>query len=199
MSEPLDLRRLIVGLVTSIAKSQHEMDRNSIKTAVKLLESGLTEQTGLTAHWYVIPEAELLVKMLLEVSKERQLKTQMVDAAYTSKYNVDTSLSSDFNLKVKRIPIEEELNLSIRNEKQLVARVSRIRNVAMLLHKYDNSFLNVFFKQHQNQRSYKGGNWYIHVLHPPTLASNQTSGLILSALLIVDDESGEIITAKYFE
>ncbi|MEO9484714.1 MAG: hypothetical protein ABJG47_14745 [Ekhidna sp.] len=197
MQDSIDLRSLIIGLISSVAKSQYEMDRNSIKTAVRLLESGLTEQTGMSAHWYAIPEADLAIKMLLEISKERELRSQMVDATYTSKYNVDTTLSSDFNLKVKRVPVETSLNLTAQNENDLIGRISRIRKVAQLLHSYDHAFLNAFFRPFENPKSYKGGNWYVEVLHPPAEGSQQASGLILRGLLIVDDESGEIITAKY--
>ncbi|MEP1032381.1 hypothetical protein [Ekhidna sp.] len=199
MQDTIDLRSLIIGLITSVARSQYEMDRNSIKTAVRLLESGITEQTGLSSHWYAIPEAELAVKMLLEINKDRELRSQMIDAAYTSKYSVDTTLSSDFNLKVKRVPIEEDLNLTVRNEHVLISEISRLRKVAQLLHKYDHAFLNVFFRPFNNHKAYKGGNWYIEVVHPPAENSKQASGLILRALLIVDDESGDIITAKYRE
>jgi len=199
MDQSIDFRTLITGIISSIGESQYEMDRNSIQTAVKLLENGLTDQMGLTARWYAIPEADLVIKMLLEISKERELKSQMMDAAYTSKYNVDTSLSSDFNLKVKRVPVDENLNLTVRNENQIIAKVSRIRNVAKLLHKFDNCFLNAFFQAHQNDKSYTGGYWYIEVLHPPELKSKQSSGLILSALLIIDDETDDIIIAIYYE
>lgn len=199
MDSAIDFRTLITGLISSISDSQYEMDRNSIQTALRLLETGLTDQMGLTARWYTIPEAELVIKMLLEISKERELKSQMVDAGYTSKYNVDTSLSSNLNLKVKRIPVDEKLNLTVQNEYEIIAKVSRIQNVAQLLHRFDHSFLNVFFQPNQNDKSYKGGNWFVEVLHPPEIENNQSSGLILSALLILDDKSGEIITAKYHE
>lgn len=199
MQNSFDLRSLIIGLISSVARSQYEMDRNSIKTAIKLLESGITEQTGLSAHWYAIPEVDLAIKMLLEINKERELKSQLVDAAFTSKYSVDTKLTSDFNIKVKRIPVEEDLNLASQNENLLITKISRIRKVAQLLHMYDHAFLNVFYRPFNGIRSYNGGNWYIEVLHPPEEGASQQSGLIMRALLIVDDESGEIITAKYFE
>jgi hypothetical protein len=199
VEKPIDLRTLITGIISSIAESQYEMDRNSINTAIRLLEEGLTEQMGLSARWYAIPEAEIIIKMMLEISKERELKSQMIDASYTSRYDVDTTLFSDFNIKIKRVPVEEQLNLTVNNEKQIVEKVSRIRNVAKLLHKYNNCFLNVFFQPFENDKSYTGGYWFIEVVHPPESTSKQTSGLILSAIIIVDDESGEIITAKYHQ
>lgn len=199
MQNSIDLKSLIIGLISSVARSQYEMDRNSIKTAIRLLETGLTEQTGLSAHWYAIPEVDLAIKMLLEINKERELKSQLVDSAFTSKYSVDTKLTSDFNIKVKRIPVDEHLNLTSQNEKLLIAKISRIRKVAQLLHTYDHAFLNVFFRPFKGTKAYNGGNWYMEVLHPPAEDSKQNSGLILRALLIVDDETGKIITAKYRE
>ncbi|MBC6399800.1 MAG: hypothetical protein GDA37_02090 [Ekhidna sp.] len=199
MQDSIDIKSLIIGLVTAIGKSQYEMDRNSIKKASQLLDSGLTEQMGLTAHWYAIPEAELLIKMLLEITTDRELRSQLVDAAYASKYNIDTTLSSDFKLKIKRIPLKTELNVTIQNEKLLLGRVSRIRQVAQMLHDNEHSFLNITFHPFEGSALYNGGNWYIELVHPPKEGSKQVSGLIMKAILIVDDESGEIITAKYLE
>ncbi|MEQ9403951.1 MAG: hypothetical protein RIM99_10215 [Cyclobacteriaceae bacterium] len=195
----LDLKAFITGIVSSIADSQNQMDRNSIKTAVRLLEEGLTSQSGLTSRWYAIPEAEVVIKMLLEISKERELKSQMLNAAYASRYDIDSSLSSDFNLKIKRVPVDENLNLTVRNETEIIAKVSKLREVAKKLHRFKNGFLNASYKPFQNNRSYTGGRWFIEVLHPPEAGSSQTSGLILSALIIVDDKTGEIITAKYYD
>ena len=199
MNTSVDIRSLITGIVTSVADSQSQMDLNSIKTAVRLLENGLTSQMGLTARWYAIPEVDLAIKMLLEISKDRELKSQMVDASYTSRYDIDASLSSDFNIKIKRVPVQDQLNLTLQHEKQIIAQVSRLRNVAKLLHQHDGCFLNAFFQPYANNKSYHGGRWFVEVLHPPNQDSDQTSGLILSAMIILDDEKGEIIIAKYYE
>ncbi len=199
MRDTIDIRSLIVGLISAVGKSQYEMDRSSINSAVKLLESGLTDQMGLKAHWYAIPEAELAIKMLFEISKDRELRSQLLDGAYTSKYNVDTKLTSDFLLKIKRVPLKSDLNVTIQNEKRLVEKVSRYRRVAQLLQNYEHSFLNVSFHPFEGGSMYNGGNWYIELVHPPQEGSKQASGLIMKAILIVDDESGEPITAKYFE
>ena len=180
------------------------MDQNSIKTSIELLESGLTEQMGLEARWYAIPEAELNIKMMLEVSENRQLKTRMVDSEYTSRYAVDTSLTSDLDLKVKRVAVDEELRLTVHSEQDIVDMISKVRKVAELLHTYSNSFLNVTFDPYVGDEAYNGGNWVVEILHPPQDRTSstydrkeQSTGLIIKALLIVDDQSGEIIVTEY--
>lgn len=122
LSAPME--QVIVALGTGIARAQRELDRFALQTQREIDEDPLLSEAGLQATFYQIPRAELELTMAIALEEDRpapqaaglaaaptqalrplkQLHLQPVNAAYTNQFNYDVQASSKLKLTVVPVP-----------------------------------------------------------------------------------------------
>jgi len=111
-----DVSDVIMNIGSGLAEAQRKMDLLAIKTQKEILEDEVLAGYGLTANWFVMPEAEFLMKLNFsmveetkvegklegEVKKPR-LKAVLVDTTYKALQAKEWKEES--SLKIKFVPV----------------------------------------------------------------------------------------------
>ncbi len=206
----LPIGELISNFATSIAFSQEAMDKQSLDTAKRLLDEGLTQSTGIQARWYTIPKAEFDLKVLMQFSEKDELLMQLVNGEYSSKYSMNMEALTQFNFNIARTPTKETEAPSIQHHDDIAERVFLIRNVSQIIYHTPQSHLCIDYKPNRISPVYYGGKWIVELVRYPDEDDYKDipeenreniieTGLILCAYFQIDDESGEIEIVKFFK
>ena len=112
-----EMTDLIVDLGRSIAEAQRVMDENTIRTQEMINDDEELRQYGINATWYVIPEADINLKMNYTVINEstttgtgqRKIMISPINARYQNFFKSTQSGESTINLKIMPIPAEARI------------------------------------------------------------------------------------------
>jgi hypothetical protein len=110
-----DLAEILTSLGEGIASAQRQLDLSAMKTQKEILEDELLSGYGLTANWYVMPEAEFTLKIELstykeeyeEGTKEKKTTNKILAALSNAKYNslYKTEKTEESTLRVRFVPV----------------------------------------------------------------------------------------------
>src|SRR5688572_6774332 len=99
----LPLEDILVDVAHSLVQAQQALDSASLASEIRIREAGL-DSLGMASHWYTIPELNFDLRLAFDLSERGELKTQMVDAEYQSKYGFDLQASSLLKTRIAAIP-----------------------------------------------------------------------------------------------
>lgn len=182
----LPVGEILLNVAESLVKAQQTMDQASLATEIRIREEEL-DKFGLKASWYTIPELDFDLRLAFELDQRGELKTQMVDAEYQSKYGFNVQASSLLQTKIKAVPPLEAQGLSLLDEKTVLKQVGQIKKVVEAYARADTPYFLVRYKAFVPQ-GYAGGLWYVFLMD--TLQTGQRS---VHALAVVNDEDGKVI------
>jgi hypothetical protein len=177
---------ILLNVAESLVKAQQTMDQASLATEIRIREEEL-DKFGLKASWYTIPELDFDLKLAFELDHRGELKTQMVDAEYQSKYGFNVQASSLLQTKIKSVPPGEAQGLSLLDEKTVLKRVGQIKKVVEAYDRADTPYFLVRYRAFTSH-GYTGGLWYIFLMD--TL---ETGHRKVRALAVVNDEDNQVI------
>ena len=177
---------ILLNVAESLVKAQQTMDQASLNTELMLREQEL-DKFGLSAKWYTIPELDFDLKLAFELDQRGELKTQMVDAEYQSKYGFNIQASSLLQTKIKTIPPGETRGLSILDEKTVLQQVGQIKKVVEAYDRADTPYFLVRYRPF-NPQGYTGGLWYTFLMD--TMETGQRK---VHALAVIDDATAKVI------
>ena len=177
---------ILLNVAESLVKAQQTMDQASLNTELMLREQEL-DKFGLSAKWYTIPELDFDLKLAFELDQRGELKTQMVDAEYQSKYGFNIKASSLLQTKIKTIPPGETRGLSILDEKTVLQQVGQIKKVVEAYDRADTPYFLVRYRAF-NPQGYTGGLWYTFLMD--TMETGQRK---VHALAVIDDATAKVI------
>lgn len=115
-----DLSTIISELGKGIAEAQLALDRSSIDTQNKILESDELYNMGLQATWYVMPEVDFTLKMDYAVTEEKTVSGKVVgtklraapsNATFNNLFKSSKHEESTLNLKFVPIPTSERTTM----------------------------------------------------------------------------------------
>jgi hypothetical protein len=113
-----DIEQILTSLGKGLANAQRALDIGAIQAQKAILEDETLSGYGLTANWYVMPEAEFTMRMELGVSEEetvegtidgktelrsRKMMASLSNAKYSNLYKSDSKQES--MLKIKFVPV----------------------------------------------------------------------------------------------
>jgi hypothetical protein len=182
----LPVGEILLNVAESLVKAQQILDQSSLATEIRIREQEL-DKFGLKASWYTIPELDFDLRLAFELDQRGELKTQMVDAEYQSRYGFNVKASSLLQTKIKAVPPLEAQGLSLLDEKTVLKRVGQIKKVVEAYDRADTPYFLVRYRAFVPQ-GYAGGLWYVFIMD--TL---QTGQRLVHALAVVNDEDGKII------
>lgn len=177
---------ILLNVAESLVTAQQTMDQASLATELRIREQEL-DKFGLKASWYTIPELDFDLRLAFELDHRGELKTQMVDAEYQSKYGFNVQASSLLQTKIKAVPPGEAEGLSLLDEKTVLKRVGQIKSVVEAYDRADTPHFLVRYRAFTPQ-GYTGGLWYIFLMD--TLETGQRK---VRALAVVNDEDNQVI------
>lgn len=182
----LPVEEILFNVAESVIKAQQELDFHSLASEIRIREAEL-DKFGVSAHWYTIPELTLDLRLAFELTEHGELTSQLVDAEYQSKYDFDVSASSLLKTRIVATPPIEIRGLSLLNEYSVLQGISVIKKIVEAYDQADTPYFSLLYRPFA-AKGYEGGIWYIRLLD--ILASGET---VLRAMIIVDDESGEVL------
>ncbi len=177
---------ILLNVAESLVKAQQTMDQASLNTELMLREQEL-DKFGLSAKWYTIPELDFDLKLAFELDQRGELKTQMVDAEYQSKYGFNIKASSLLQTKIKTIPPGETRGLSILDEKTVLQQVGQIKKIVEAYDRADTPYFLVRYRAF-NPQGYTGGLWYTFLMD-----TMETGRRKVRAMAVIDDATGNVI------
>jgi hypothetical protein len=177
---------ILLNVAESLVKAQQTMDQASLATELRIREEEL-DKFGLKASWYTIPELDFDLRLAFELDHRGELKTQMVDAEYQSKYGFNVQASSLLQTKIKAVPPLEAQGLSLLDEKTVLKRVGQIKKVVEAYDRADTPHFLVRYRAF-TPHGYTGGLWYVFLMD--TLETGQRK---VRALAVVDDATTDVI------
>lgn len=177
---------ILLNVAESLVKAQQTMDQASLATELRIREQEL-DKFGMKASWYTIPELDFDLRLAFELDHRGELKTQMVDAEYQSKYGFNVQASSLLQTKIKAVPPGEAEGLSLLDEKTVLKRVGQIKKVVEAYNRADTPHFLVRYRAFTPQ-GYTGGLWYVFLMD--TL---ETGHRKVRALAVVNDEDNQVI------
>jgi hypothetical protein len=177
---------ILLNVAESLVKAQQTMDQASLATELRIREEEL-DKFGMKASWYTIPELDFDLRLAFELDHRGELKTQMVDAEYQSKYGFNVQASSLLQTKIKAVPPGEAEGLSLLDEKTVLKRVGQIKKVVEAYDRADTPHFLVRYRAFTAQ-GYNGGLWYAFLMD--TLETGQRK---VRALAVMDDATGDVI------
>jgi len=115
-----DIADILCSLGEGLASAQHQLDKGALATQKMILEDEELSSYGLSATWYVMPEAEFNIRMELTMSYEEKeegtkkgtvpalkLRAAVSDAKYNSLYNVNSKQETSLKIKFVPVPMPE--------------------------------------------------------------------------------------------
>lgn len=182
----LPVGNILLNVAESVVKAQQMMDKASLDTEVRIREQEL-DKYGMAAHWYTIPELNFDLRLAFELDSRGNVKTQMVDAEYQSKYGFNVKASSLLQTKIVATPPAETIGLSLLDEKVVLKRVGQIKKIVEAYDRADTPHFIVCYRPFVRQ-GYNGGLWYV------ILMDTQPSGQkLVRALTVINDATGNVI------
>ena len=106
----LELSKYLAEIARGVAEAQHALDMNSIEIAKKLVSEGLTQQLGITATWFRIPEVEAELKLALDLRDSAtdpdssRLVCTSGNAMYQNTYDFSVNAMSTLKARIVAIP-----------------------------------------------------------------------------------------------
>jgi len=177
---------ILVSVADSVAEAQQTLDQASLATEVRIREQGLDRQ-GLQAHWYTIPELDFDLRLAFEIGDRGELKTEMVDADYQSRYGFNLKASSLLRTRIVATPAGESAGIALLDERTVLRTVGRIRTIVEAWDRADTPHFVTRYRAFSPQ-GYDGGLWTVLLLD-----TEPTGKPALRALAILDDASGEVV------
>lgn len=177
---------ILLNVAQSVVKAQQTMDQASLASELRIREQDL-DKFGLKASWYTIPELDFDLKLAFELDKRGELKTQMVDAEYQSKYGFNVQASSELKTKITAVPPAEAQGFALLDEKTVLKRTGQIKKIVTAYDNADTPYFQVLYRAFSPQ-GYTGGLWYVFLMD--TLENGQKK---VRAMTVIDDASGDVI------
>lgn len=177
---------ILLNVAESLVKAQQTMDQASLAAELRIREQEL-DKFGLKASWYTIPELDFDLRLAFELDQRGELKTQMVDAEYQSKYGFNVQASSLLQTKIKAVPPGEAEGLSLLDEKTVLKRVGQIKKIVEAYDRADTPHFLVRYRAF-TPHGYTGGLWYVFLMD--TLETGQRK---VRALAVMDDATTDVI------
>lgn len=177
---------ILLNVAESVVKAQQTMDQASLATELRIREQEL-DKFGLKASWYTIPELEFDLKLAFELDHRGELKTQMVDAEYQSKYGFNVQASSELKTKITAVPPAEAQGFSLLDEKTVLKRTGRIKKIVTAYDRADTPYFQTLYRAFSPQ-GYTGGLWYVFLMD--TLDNGQKK---VRAMTVIDDATTNVI------
>jgi uncharacterized protein involved in exopolysaccharide biosynthesis len=184
-SLPVD--EILLNVAQSMVRAQQALDSASLATAVEIRAAGLDEQLGLQPRWYTIPELLFELRLAFEIGDRGEVTTQLVDAAYQSKYGFSVKASSDLTTKIVATPPPEGRGLSLLDERTVLRSAGRIKRVVEAYDRADAPYFVIRYRAFVTQ-GYAGGLWYVLLMDRS--AEGQAG---LRALVVIDDASARVL------
>ena len=182
----LPVEEILASVAGSVVKAQQVMDEQSLASEVRIREQELDKNFGLSANWYTIPELDLELRLAFEVGNRGEVKTQMVDAEYQSKYGFDLKASSLLQSKIKAVPAGESSGLSLLDKAMVLKKIGRLKKVAEAWGRSDTPHFTVRYLPFVRQ-GYDGGLWFVKLM------DRTLNGAKLRAVAVVDDATEDIV------
>lgn len=180
---------ILLNVAESVVKAQQTMDQASLATELRIREQEM-DKFGLKASWYTIPELDFDLKLAFELDSRGELKTQMVDAEYQSKYGFNAQASSEMKTKIKAVPPGETGGLSILDEKKVLERAGQIKKVVEAYDRADTPHFLVRYRAFSSY-GYSGGLWYVFLMD--TLETGQRK---VRAMVVIDDATVDVLRLR---
>jgi hypothetical protein len=182
----MPVEEILLNVARSMVQAQQALDSSSLEAEVRLRQQGL-DKLGLAAHWYTIPELTFDLRLAFEVGNRGELKTQMVDAEYQSRYGFNLKASSLLQTRIAATPAAESAGLSLLQARDVLQRVGRLKRVVEAYDAADTPRFEVRYQPFTKQ-GYAGGLWHTWLLDTPA-----TGEAVVRALAVVDDATGEVL------
>lgn len=182
----MPVEEVILNAARSVVEAQRVLDAASLEAEVQIRQQGL-DRLGLAARWYTIPELTLSLKLAFEIGSLGELKTQMVDADYQSRYGFNLKASSLLETRIVAAPAAEPEGLSLLAARDVLRAVGRIKQVVVAHDEADAPRFEVRYVPFVRQ-GYAGGLWFVWLLD--TSGEGEVS---IKALSVVDDGSGDVV------
>lgn len=182
----LPVEEILLNTAHSVLEAQRALDAFSLEQEVRIRREGL-DKLGLAASWYSIPELTFDLRLAFELGSRGELKTQMVDAEYQSRYGFNLKASSLLKTRIVATPASEPAGLSLRQTREVLAQVGRLKRVVEAYDAADTPRFEVRYRPFVMQ-GYAGGLWYIWLVD--TAATGEVA---VRALAAVDDASGNVL------
>ncbi len=177
---------ILTNVAESVVEAQQALDTTSLATEPRTREQDL-DKLGLQSRWYTIPELDSNLRLAFELGNRGELKTQMVDAEYQSKYGFNLKASSLLETRIVATPPAETAGLSLLDERFVLERAGQIKKVVEAYDRADPPHFAVRYRPF-TRTGYDGGLWYALLLD--TLPTGKTR---LRALVGLDDATREVV------
>jgi DNA uptake protein ComE-like DNA-binding protein len=182
----LPLEDILVDVAHSLVQAQQTLDSASLAAEIRIRETGLDE-LGIASHWYTIPELNFDLRLAFDLSERGELKTQMVDAEYQSKYGFNLQASSLLKTRIVPIPSGETAGLSLLDQRFVLQRIGQLKRVVEAYGRSDAPHFVIHYHPFVRQ-GYAGGLWHVLLLDAQT-----AGGSIPRALILLNDADGEVL------
>ena len=182
----LPVEEILLNTAHSVLEAQRVLDAFSLEQEVRIRQEGL-DKLGLAASWYSIPELTFELKLAFELGNRGELKTQMVDAEYQSRYGFNLKASSLLKTRIVATPATEPAGLSLRQTREVLQRVGQLKKVVETYDAADTPRFEVRYRPFVTS-GYAGGLWYVWLVDTAS-----TGEVAVRALIVVDDASGEVL------
>ncbi|MES1241367.1 MAG: hypothetical protein ABUT39_07095 [Acidobacteriota bacterium] len=182
----LPVEEILLNTAHSVLEAQRVLDAFSLEQEVRIRQQGL-DRLGLAASRYSIPELTFDLKLAFELGSRGELKTQMVDAEYQSRYGFNLKASSLLRTRIVATPASEPAGLSLRQTRDVLEQVGRLKRVVEAYDAADTPRFEVRYRPFVTQ-GYAGGLWYAWLVD--TAAAGEVAA---RALAVIDDASGEVL------
>lgn len=182
----LPIEEILASVAGSVVQAQQLMDEQSLDSEVRIREQELDKNFGLSATWYTIPELNLELRLAFEVGSRGEVKSQMVDAEYQSKYGFNLKASSLLQSKIVAVPPGEASGLSLLDKAVVLKKVGRLKKVAEAWGRSDTPHFTIRYLPFVRQ-GYDGGLWFIKLM------DRTLTGAIIRALVVVNDKTEDIV------
>jgi hypothetical protein len=182
----LPVEDILLNTAQSVVEAQRVLDAYSLEQEVRIRQEGL-DKLGLSASWYSIPELTFELKLAFELGNRGELTTQMVDAEYQSRYGFNLQASSLLKTRIVAVPANEPAGLSLRQTREVLAGVGRLKRVVEAYDAADTPRFEVRYHPFVTQ-GYAGGQWYVWLVD--TAPAGEVA---VRALAVVDDASGDVL------
>jgi DNA uptake protein ComE-like DNA-binding protein len=182
----LPIEEILASVAGSVVQAQQLMDEQSLASEVRLREQELDKNFGLSATWYTIPELALELRLAFEVSNKGEVKSQMVDAAYQSKYGFDLKASSLLQSKIVAVPPGESSGLSLLDKAVVLKKIGRLKKIAEAWGRSDAPHFTIRYYPFVRQ-GYNGGLWFVKLM------DETLTGAVIRALVVIEDATEAIV------
>ncbi|HET9225976.1 MAG TPA: hypothetical protein VFR31_04875 [Thermoanaerobaculia bacterium] len=182
----LPVEEILLNTAHSVLEAQRVLDSYSLEQEVRIRQEGL-DKLGLAATWYSIPELTFDLRLAFELGNRGELKTQMVDAEYQSRYGFNLKASSVLKTRIVASPANEPGGLSLRQTREVLQRVGQLKKVVEAYDAADTPRFEVRYRPFVAQ-GYAGGLWYVWLVD-----TSPSGAVAIRALAVLDDASGNVL------